>query len=114
MSDKRIVTTAGDDIHEAVQITYDSLLGSMDWGSGFLDDQEVEAVVRLAIIMGWKLPHLDGSDGCHVTTARKFVDYYQIEEVGNFYKNHVGFHNPCSHDPECKFFSKVQITERTS
>jgi hypothetical protein len=36
------------DITEGVQICYDLLRQSLDWGSGFLDTQEVDAVVRLA------------------------------------------------------------------
>jgi len=36
------------DITEGVQICYDLLRQSLDWGSGFLDTEEVDAVVRLA------------------------------------------------------------------
>lgn len=36
------------DITEGVQICYDLLRQSLDWGSGFLDVDEVDAVIRLA------------------------------------------------------------------
>ena len=39
-------TTA--DITEGVQIAYDIAYGSMDWGSGFLDTEEMDAVASLA------------------------------------------------------------------
>lgn len=36
------------DITEGVQIAYDVVVHSMDWGSGFLDTEEVDAIVNLA------------------------------------------------------------------
>lgn len=36
------------DVTEGVQVAYDTAYGSMDWGSGFLDLEEMEAVARLA------------------------------------------------------------------
>ncbi|WP_159795761.1 hypothetical protein [Puerhibacterium puerhi] len=36
------------DVTEGVQIAYDLLRQSLDWGSGFLDTQEVDAVIRLS------------------------------------------------------------------
>jgi hypothetical protein len=36
------------DITEGVQIAYDCTVGSMDWGSGFLAVEEVDAMVRLS------------------------------------------------------------------
>ncbi len=48
----KIVAIQGDgsqkDITEGVQICYDLLRQSLDWGSGFLDVDEVDAVIRLA------------------------------------------------------------------
>lgn len=48
----RITVTHDDgtsaDITEGVQIAYDIAYGSMDWGSGFLDTEEMDAVARLA------------------------------------------------------------------
>lgn len=37
-----------EEITEGVQIAYDIAYGSLDWGSGFLDTEEMEAVARLA------------------------------------------------------------------
>lgn len=36
------------DITEGVQIAYDCVVHSMDWGSGFLATEEVDAIVELA------------------------------------------------------------------
>lgn len=36
------------DITTGVQIAYDCVIHSMDWGSGFLDTEEVDAIVKLA------------------------------------------------------------------
>ena len=48
----RITVTHDDgtefDITEGVQVAYDCTTSSMDWGSGFLDVEEVDAMVRLA------------------------------------------------------------------
>lgn len=36
------------DITQGVRVAYDIAFGSMDWGSGFLDLEEMDAVARLA------------------------------------------------------------------
>jgi hypothetical protein len=36
------------DVTEAVQIAYDVVRGSLDWSSGFLDTEEVDAIVHLS------------------------------------------------------------------
>lgn len=47
----RITVTHDDgtttDVTEGVQVTYDIARHSMDWGSGFLDLEEMDAVARL-------------------------------------------------------------------
>lgn len=37
------------DVTEGVQVAYDAVRSSLDWGSGFLDTEEVDAVVGLAV-----------------------------------------------------------------
>jgi hypothetical protein len=44
------------DVTHAVQIVYDSLLGSMDFGSGFLDLEELQALDELAVAAGFERP----------------------------------------------------------
>jgi hypothetical protein len=41
------------DITEGVQICYDLLRNSMDWGSGFLDTEEIDAAIRLSHAAGF-------------------------------------------------------------
>ena len=55
---KRVQTEDGQDITEGVQILYDIAHSSMDWGSGFLDNSEMETVISLAVTMGWQVPDL--------------------------------------------------------
>lgn len=86
MSDepKHVLTEDGQDITEAVQILYDIAHSSMDWGSGFLDNEEMETVIRLAVTMGWQvpdLPYTTQQSSPMVTVARKFPDQYDIEEI---------------------------------
>lgn len=42
------------DITEAVQIVYDALHASMDFGSGFLDTSEVDAMRVMTKAAGWE------------------------------------------------------------
>lgn len=54
---KKIVAIQDDgaevDVTEAVAITYDLLRNSLDWGSGFLDTQEMSHVIRLGEAAGY-------------------------------------------------------------
>lgn len=52
-----VLSTAGNDpvdVTEAVQIIYDALHASMDFGSGLLDTAEVQALRRLSMAAGWE------------------------------------------------------------
>lgn len=64
------------DITEGVQVAYDTCLASMDWGSGFLDNDEMAAIIQLGIYMGFKLPTLS-DDGPEVSVAQAFPDHYE-------------------------------------
>ena len=44
----------GTDITGLVQVAYDTAVGSMDYSSGFLDNEEVAALKRLADLMGFE------------------------------------------------------------
>ena len=50
------------DVTEAVQIVYDAMLNGMEFGSGMLDTQEVDALRRLAGIAGWDPVEYDLDD----------------------------------------------------
>jgi hypothetical protein len=72
------IEAEGTDITEGVQILYDIAHSSMDWGSGFLDNEEVEAVVRLAVFMGWQVPSLPDNSAPMVSVAGKFPEVYEV------------------------------------
>lgn len=72
---------AGDvDVTEKVQILYDMAHSSMDWGSGMLDNEEMEKVIEFAVMMGWEVPDLP-NEGPQAAVALKFPDQYDIEEI---------------------------------
>ena len=50
----------GEDVTEDVVSLLDALIGSLDWGSGFLSDEEVAAVTRLAGLLAFELPRAHG------------------------------------------------------
>lgn len=81
MSDQQPIKTAGGiDITEGVQILYDMAVGSMEWGSGLLDNEEMGHVIRFAITMGWQVPELDTTSDAMRTTALAFPDQYEVVE----------------------------------
>lgn len=55
----RAQVTAGDgemfDITRELAVMYDAIVGSMDWGSGFLDREDVEALFRVATLCGFEV-----------------------------------------------------------
>lgn len=80
------------DVTEAVQITYDCLRSSLDWGSGFLDTNETHQVILLAEAAGFadfedavtevwlaRNPHLV-HDRRKEEAQRRGVDWYEIPE----------------------------------
>lgn len=44
------------DVTEGVQVMYDAIYSSMDWGSGFLDAEEVFAILAVARACGFAEP----------------------------------------------------------
>lgn len=42
------------DITDGVQVIYDQLVGSMDWGSGFLSTEEVATIRAVAAVCGFE------------------------------------------------------------
>ena len=57
-----LTTDDGDhDITEAVQIMYDTVAQSLDFGSGFLDTEEVLQMERLGVLAGFEPLEYPGS-----------------------------------------------------
>lgn len=69
----------GTDITEVTQLLYDLVLASMDWGSGFFSNEEIESVIDLAITMGWQVPGLPNNSEPMVTVAQKYPEHYRVE-----------------------------------
>ena len=52
-----IVTEQGNvDISAHLACMFDALVGSMDWGSDFLESEEIDAILAVAELMGYDLP----------------------------------------------------------
>jgi hypothetical protein len=56
----KTITCDGVDITQAVAALFDALVGSMDWGSDFLDDETVEAALVIANLVGFAEPSFGG------------------------------------------------------
>ncbi len=50
------ITCNGADITEHVAAMYDAIVGSLDWGSGFLDVETMESVLIVAHLAGYTIP----------------------------------------------------------
>lgn len=71
----------GADITEAVQVLYDMATSSMDWGSGMLSNEEVETVIKLAILLGFQMPSLDYYNNAPMAeVARRYPEHYVVSE----------------------------------
>ena len=46
----------GADITEHVQSMFDALVGSLDWGSGFLDDETIHSILLVGRVLGVEIP----------------------------------------------------------
>lgn len=80
------------DITRELAVMYDAIIGSTDWGSGFLDREDVEALFRVAAICGFDgggeydtgkygfQVILEGADGSHLSALGRETGNY-IREV---------------------------------
>ena len=82
----KIVLTDDDgteyDVTEAVQIVYDSLHASMDFGSGFLDAGESKAMHDLAVAGGWDPPEYS-RDVCECGHTRETHGHGYLRNTGD-------------------------------
>ena len=44
------------DVTEEVAAMYDAIVGSMDWGSDFLDADQIRAILKIGALAGFDLP----------------------------------------------------------
>lgn len=52
----RRVTVDGADITEHIAAMFDAIVGSLDWGSGFLDTETIESILIVADLVGFEDP----------------------------------------------------------
>jgi hypothetical protein len=69
------------DVTEGVQVCFDVVVGSMDWGSGFLDTEEVGQVKTLAGALGVDPPYYL-YDGTECATCNHYADRHELHWVG--------------------------------
>jgi hypothetical protein len=60
MSDTRVYARQADgtetDVTEGVQVLYDHMVSSMDWGSGFLTVEDAKGIIEIAQACGFEMP----------------------------------------------------------
>ena len=82
------------DVTEGVKVCFDVVVGSMDWGSGFLDYEEVHAVKTLAVSIGVEPPYYT-EDGTECATC---LHYRDSHARGNrLYLESSDIPRPCRH-----------------
>jgi hypothetical protein len=52
---ERAIVIGTKDITEHVARMYDAIVGSLDWGSQFLDTETIESILIVGKLAGWKL-----------------------------------------------------------
>lgn len=52
----RRIAVDGADITEHVAAMFDAIVGSLDWGSGFLDTETIESILIVAELAGFDVP----------------------------------------------------------
>jgi hypothetical protein len=85
------------DVTEGVQALYDLVIGSMDWGSGFLSVEDARPVVHVAKTCGftdWEQAQKYVDDQIHSLEQQRF----RTERRGA---------RPISHGPDQHIFSSV-------
>jgi hypothetical protein len=75
---KRVMTEDGKDVSEAVATIFDSLVSGMDWGSGFLDNEEMITVIEFAVTMGWEPPIPSSNAEPMVQLALRYPEHYDV------------------------------------
>lgn len=53
---KRRIMIGNADVTEHVAAMFDAIVGSLDWGSGFLSSEEIESIVAVGTLAGFDVP----------------------------------------------------------
>jgi hypothetical protein len=110
------------DITEAVEMMYDLVLNSMDWGSGFLETSEMIAVAKLGRLCGFEIPKCQVSytngkgfyqDGHGWAQCELDIDHGGKHSGTLKVRSHMEHHiiQTKGFDPETGFFIPADIRE---
>jgi hypothetical protein len=72
------IKVGGADITEHVAAMYDAIVGSMDWGSGFLCTEEVESILIVGHLVGFEVP---GPDPTADSVPPELIEGLSREEI---------------------------------
>lgn len=86
------------DVTHAVADMYDALLSSGEWGSGFLDTEQVSSVLAIGKLMGWDEPALPPS----VVPGQQLLSRVE-KDLGISQREAVQKHNDGDTDPHDRF-----------
>src|SRR5579864_2724285 len=95
------------DVSSAVADMYDALLSSCDWGSGFLDTEQVSSVLVIGKLMGWDAPVLPPS----VVPGQQLLSRVE-KDLGMSQHEAVQKHNDGDTDPHDRFRARYAEEER--
>lgn len=107
-----LIKANGKDIMEEIRIMYDALVNSMDWGSGFLDSEAIDAILTVGIVIGAeisedftlpksvKLPEAKWSLAS--TYEERMVNYKKYQDAqATWRKQHVAALRAALTDSQC-------------
>jgi hypothetical protein len=95
------------DVTHAVADMYDALLSSCEWGSGFLDTEQVSSVLAIGKLMGWDEPRLPPS----VVPGQQLLSRVE-KDLGISQREAVQKHNDGDTDPHDRFRVRYDEEER--
>lgn len=80
------IVIAGADVTEHVAAMFDALIGSLDWGSGFLDAETIEAILTVAELAGFTVPESHAVDppGLEPYAKPAFLGTSEEHRAGKF------------------------------
>ena len=69
MANQRIIID-GKDVTEHVARMYDAIVHSLDWGSGYLDTEDIESILIIAKLAGWDVPEPNAPVSTHADALK--------------------------------------------
>lgn len=97
------------DITENLRVMYDAIVGSMDWGSGFLDSEEASAISRVGEVCGFELSNYD-KDEC-ANCGHVFERHGKYgDTTGKCFEGQTGYYrNPAAVTCPCPGYARKSL-----